>query len=57
MTNTINDEIKLPCADKLAFDTSTQAMGSAVAIKWQRGTKLKTYKCKYCQLWHLASKI
>jgi hypothetical protein len=45
----------LPCADKLAFETKTQAEGSAVAIKWQRGTDLKANICKHCKLWHLAS--
>jgi hypothetical protein len=45
----------LPCADKLAFDTKKQAEGSAAAIKFQRGTKLRAYNCKFCDLWHLAS--
>lgn len=52
----MNDEPKpLACADKLAFDSRAQAVGSAVAIKHQRGAKLKPYKCAHCSLWHLAS--
>lgn len=50
-----NDEDVLPCSDKLAFDAKKDADASAAAIKYQRGTKLKSYKCKYCNLWHLAS--
>lgn len=45
----------LPCSDKLAFDTKQEATGSAVAVRYQRGTKLRPYKCKYCGLWHLTS--
>lgn len=51
----MTEDKELPCADKLAFDSKSQAEGSAVAIKWQRGTKLKAYVCKHCGLWHLAS--
>jgi hypothetical protein len=49
------EKADLPCADKLAFDSKEQAEGSAVAIKHQRGIKLKAYTCKHCGLWHLAS--
>lgn len=49
------NEIVLPCADKLAFDTKLQAQGSATTIKWRRGAKLKAYKCQHCDLWHLSS--
>lgn len=49
-------EDQLSCKDKLRFDTRSEAEASAVAIEHQRGTKLKAYKCKECQLWHLASK-
>lgn len=50
-----NEKPALPCADKLAFETKAQAEGAAAAADWQHGTKLKAYKCQYCQLWHLAS--
>ena len=46
----------LPCADKLAFDTAKQAETAATKSKWDYGTELKVYKCKHCQLWHLASR-
>ena len=45
----------VPCADKLAFDTSKQARAAAVVADLQHGTKLKVYKCIYCELWHLAT--
>ena len=48
-------ETTLPCADKLAFDTKTEADGAAVTAEWKHATKLKTYKCRHCHLWHLAS--
>ena len=51
----VDEPAMLPCADKLAFDTKTQAAGSAVAIKHQRDIDLKPYKCTHCALWHLSS--
>lgn len=50
-----NSDSVLPCADKLSFDTKAEAEGSATVAEWQYGNKLKTYKCGYCELWHLAS--
>ena len=50
-------ETTLPCADKLVFDTKTEADGAAVTAQWQHDTKLKTYKCRHCQLWHLATAL
>lgn len=50
------DEPKaLPCSDKLAFDSEQQAKAEAAVVKWRRGTKLRVYKCRYCDLWHLSS--
>jgi hypothetical protein len=50
------EEIHLAdCADKLAFDTKTQAEASAVVAKYQHGTNLKVYLCQKCGLWHLSS--
>lgn len=51
------DTEALACADKITYDTKTQAEGAAAAIEWQRGTKLKPYKCHHCQLWHLSSSL
>lgn len=47
---------KLPCADKLAFDTYAQASAGAVAVDWQHGAKMTPYKCTHCDLWHLSSR-
>lgn len=49
-----NDE-QLPCSDKLAFETLSQASGAGAASEWQYGNKLKPYRCQYCRLWHLSS--
>ncbi len=45
----------LPCHEKLAFDTKEAAQGAATYAQYLHGTKLKVYKCRHCQLWHLAS--
>lgn len=52
----IEEKPPLPCSDKLVFNTKKEADAAAVAVDWQRGTKLKSYKCKHCGLWHLSSK-
>lgn len=46
----------LPCADKITYETKDAATGAAAAVEWQRGLGLKAYKCRYCHLWHLATK-
>ncbi len=46
---------ELPCAEKLVFDTKTQAEASAVVADYQHGIRLKAYVCRHCQLWHLSS--
>lgn len=51
----MDDNEPLPCADKLAFDSEKEALDQARVIKWRRDTKLRAYKCRYCQLWHLSS--
>jgi hypothetical protein len=45
----------LPCAGKMVFDTEKEAKSTALTLEYQRGTKLKTYKCRHCGLWHLSS--
>jgi hypothetical protein len=50
-----DDENKLPCADKVAFDTKKEAESAGLAADWQHGATLKPYKCTHCQLWHLAT--
>jgi len=45
----------LPCVDKLAFDSEKEVLDQARVIKWRRGSGLKAYQCRYCQLWHLSS--
>ncbi len=51
----MDEEQKLPCADKLAFDTEKQAKMAAIKAAWDYDAKLVVYKCKYCKLFHLAS--
>lgn len=51
-----NEELKLPCYEKVAFDTKNEAAAAGLAADWQHGATLKPYKCNHCQLWHLASK-
>jgi len=48
-------DLELPCADKITFDTQKQAQTAATVALYQHGTKLKTYQCKHCRLWHLSS--
>lgn len=43
------------CEDKLAFDTKKAAEAAVLTVSWQRGTKLKVYQCRRCQLWHMTS--
>ena len=45
----------LPCAEKLAFDTSKQAQAAATVALHQHVTKLQIDQCRHCNLWHLAS--
>jgi hypothetical protein len=50
-----NVETKLPCADKVVFDTKKEAESAGLAADWQHGATLKAYKCRHCGLWHLAT--
>lgn len=44
------------CAEKLAFSTQKEAWTAATVARFQHGgTRLKAYRCKLCDLWHLAS--
>lgn len=46
---------ELPCKDKLAFDTKSQAQGARAYVHYQYGSKVHVYQCRYCHLWHLSS--
>jgi hypothetical protein len=48
-------QVPLPCADKLAFDTQRLAAVAANVAQYQHGALLRPYRCRYCDLWHLAS--
>ncbi len=50
------DESRLPCQEKLVFDSKEAAEGAAVYAEHLHGTKLKVYKCSHCNLWHLATR-
>lgn len=45
----------LPCVDKLALNSKTDADAAATVAAYQHGTKLVPYKCQHCDLWHLKS--
>ena len=45
----------LPCAEKMAFDTESEAAAVGTAAEWQHGGALRAYQCRYCHLWHLSS--
>ena len=49
------EEVVLPCTDKLAFDTEAAARATATTSEWRYGGKLKVYTCRYCHLYHLSS--
>jgi hypothetical protein len=49
------EENELPCAGKLVFDIEKEARAAATTLEYQRGVKLKAYKCSHCGLWHLSS--
>ncbi len=49
------ESTQLPCADKLVFDSKLQANAAANVAEYQHGTVLKSYRCRHCHLWHLAS--
>lgn len=52
----MSDEAEpLPCAGKLAFDTPQAARATATVSEHRYGSKLKTYKCRHCGLYHLSS--
>jgi hypothetical protein len=50
-----DDPVPLPCAEKLAFDTVTQAAASANVVQYRYGSSVHPYKCGFCGLWHLSS--
>ena len=43
------------CQDKMVFDTKKEAQTAATVALHQRGIKLRPYKCRECELWHLTS--
>jgi len=53
--DTSTDDQTLPCEGKLVFESPDAAASAAAAVDWQRGAKLRGYRCKYCRLWHLTS--
>jgi hypothetical protein len=50
-------DLVLPCSDKISFDNQKQASAAANVAQYQHGAKLRVYKCRYCKLWHLASRF
>lgn len=39
----------------MTFDSKTEAENASTVAEYQRGSKLRVYKCKDCDLWHLAT--
>ena len=56
----MQEEDTKSCEDKIAFATKREAETAATVAKWEHGSqpqsKLIAYKCKECDLFHLASK-
>lgn len=50
-----NDTGDLPCQDKARYGTQKEARAAATVAKHQHGAKLTTYRCRFCDLWHLAT--
>ncbi|MEI7632526.1 MAG: hypothetical protein WCJ60_04375 [bacterium] len=52
----MQEETPPKCLDKLAFNSQKEAWTAATVARFQHGdVRLKTYRCKDCGLWHLAS--
>lgn len=50
------DDLVLPCAGKLRFNTKPEAQAAATVAHHQHGIILKPYACRYCAWWHLSSR-
>ena len=50
-----DEPASLPCTGKLAFDTPEAARATATVSEHRYGSKLKVYRCRYCNLYHLSS--
>lgn len=51
----MEESAALPCVDKIAFDSQKAAQAAATVARYQHGIRVKPYRCKYCNLWHLAT--
>lgn len=51
----LDEDQTLPCAEKIAFDSKKDAQAAATVAEFQHGVKLRPYKCRHCNLWHLSS--
>jgi len=51
----VEEDAPLPCAEKLAFDTKKAADTAATVTYHRYGSRVKSYRCQHCHLWHLAS--
>jgi len=49
-------EEPLPCADKIAFETVQAARATATVSEHRYGSRLEVYECRYCHLYHLATR-
>lgn len=46
---------KSDCNKKAIYKTKAEANGAGLLAEHQHGVKLRSYKCKLCSFWHLAS--
>lgn len=46
---------KYACNDKAIYKSKAEADAASLLAEHQYGVKLRSYKCKQCNLWHLAS--
>lgn len=50
-----DQEIPLPCAHKIAFESKKAAEATSTTSEYWYGIRNHAYKCRYCHLWHLAT--
>lgn len=49
------DEVKMPCSDKISFDTRQAAEATATTSEFWYGHRPHAYRCRHCGLWHLST--
>jgi len=47
----------VPCVKKHGYTAQWSAERAAERCETKRGVRLRTYRCPYCGMWHLTSKV